>query len=155
MNKLITVLAGFTMAFLLVPSIALADTEKNASNDEQKDGEIKIYKRLIPADVLRDFPGMCFASTRCATVEPGKTWELTPFCGRSTCVQNEEDSSKLLELVEDCGPLPLSLANNKCKLDTEKTNKTAPFPYCCPIFTCEPGVKLEYPEVEKEEEKKN
>ncbi|XP_017869307.1 PREDICTED: uncharacterized protein LOC108617938 isoform X1 [Drosophila arizonae] len=159
MNKLITVLAGFTMAFLLVPSIALADTEKNVSNDEQKDGEIKIYKRLIPADVLRDFPGMCFASTRCATVEPGKTWELTPFCGRSTCVQNEEDSSnniyRLLELVEDCGPLPLSLANNKCKLDTEKTNKTAPFPYCCPIFTCEPGVKLEYPEVEKEEEKKN
>lgn len=51
----------------------------------------------------------------------------------------------LLELVEDCGPLPL--ANDKCKLDTEKTNKTAPFPSCCPAFTCEPGAKLEYPEV--------
>lgn len=55
---------------------------------------------------------------------------------------------RLLELVEDCGPLPL--ANDKCKLDTEKTNKTAAFPYCCPIFTCEPGVKLEYPEAVKE-----
>ncbi|XP_049316849.1 uncharacterized protein LOC109580054 isoform X2 [Bactrocera dorsalis] len=100
----------------------------------------------------KDFPGMCFASTRCATVEPRKTWELTPFCGRSTCVQNDETPSKLLELVEDCGPLPL--ANDKCKLDTEKTNKTAPFPYCCPIFTCESGVKLEYPEIPKEETKK-
>ncbi|KAK5638559.1 hypothetical protein RI129_012854 [Pyrocoelia pectoralis] len=107
--------------------------------------EPKVFKRLIPADVLRDFPGMCFASTRCATVEPGKTWELTPFCGRSTCIQSKEHSGALLELVEDCGPLPV--ANPKCKLDEEKTNKTAEFPKCCPIFTCEPGAKLEYPEI--------
>ncbi|KAF5296339.1 hypothetical protein FQA39_LY12556, partial [Lamprigera yunnana] len=85
---------------------------------------------------------MCFASTRCATVEVNKTWELTPFCGRSTCIN---DGATLLELVEDCGPLPV--ANPKCKLDEEKTNKTAEFPNCCPIFKCEPGAKLEYPEV--------
>lgn len=60
---------------------------------------------------------------------------------------------RLFELVEDCGPLPL--ANDKCKLDTEKTNKTASFPYCCPIFTCDPGVKLEYPEIGKDNDKKN
>lgn len=62
---------------------------------------------------------------------------------------------RLLELVEDCGPLPL--ANDKCRLDTEKTNKTAPFPFCCPNFTCEAGVKLEYPEIKTEApvEKKN
>lgn len=30
---------------------------------------------------------------------------------------------------------------------TEKTNKTAPFPACCPIFKCEEGAKLEYPEI--------
>lgn len=30
---------------------------------------------------------------------------------------------------------------------SEKTNKTAPFPACCPIFACEDGVKLEYPEL--------
>jgi Single domain von Willebrand factor type C len=59
---------------------------------------------------------------------------------------------RLLELVEDCGPLPL--ANDKCKLDTDKTNKTAPFPTCCPIFTCEPGVKLEYPEIKAESAEK-
>lgn len=37
---------------------------------------------------------MCFASTRCATVEPGKTWELAPFCGRSTCVVSEDTPPK-------------------------------------------------------------
>lgn len=66
-----------------------------------------------------DFPGMCFASTKCATVEPGKTWDLYPFCGRSTCVVSEDQPPRLLELVEDCGPLPL--ANDKCKLDEGMT----------------------------------
>lgn len=65
---------------------------------------------------VTDFPGMCFASTRCATVEPGANWDLSPFCGRSTCVVSEDEPPRLLELVEDCGPLPL--ANPKCKLDT-------------------------------------
>lgn len=64
---------------------------------------------------ISDFPGLCFASTRCATIEPGNSWELTPFCGRSTCVKSEDKPPRLLELVEDCGPLPL--ANPKCKLD--------------------------------------
>ncbi|KAH8310115.1 hypothetical protein KR067_011258, partial [Drosophila pandora] len=134
------------------PLIIVADKELEKDEASNSD-EIRIYKRLIPADVLRDFPAMCFASTRCATVEPGKSWDLTPFCGRSTCVQNEEKDTKLFELVEDCGPLPL--ANEKCKLDTEKTNKTASFPYCCPIFTCEPGVKLEYPDIGKGTSKEN
>ncbi|XP_060661189.1 uncharacterized protein LOC132794913 isoform X1 [Drosophila nasuta] len=155
---------GTTIIFLILSSIfafsfnltgCIAEKLETPSTNEAKNDEIKIYKRLIPADVLRDFPGMCFASTRCATVEPGKSWDLTPFCGRSTCVQNEENPAKLLELVEDCGPLPLSLSNDKCKLDTEKTNKTAQFPFCCPIFTCEPGAKLEYPEVERDTNKQN
>lgn len=30
---------------------------------------------------------------------------------------------------------------------TELTNKTAPFPICCPKFKCEDGAKLEYPEI--------
>ncbi|XP_020808744.1 uncharacterized protein LOC110184517 [Drosophila serrata] len=148
-NRFHFVILALSIATLLAPFISGAEENVEVID---KAGEIRIYKRLIPADVLRDFPAMCFASTRCATVEPGKSWDLTPFCGRSTCVQNEENDAKLLELVEDCGPLPL--ANEKCKLDTEKTNKTAPFPYCCPIFTCETGVKLEYPEILKENGKK-
>jgi len=121
---------------------------EEAKNNDDDENVIKIFKRLIPADVLRDFPGMCFASTRCATVEPGKSWDLSPFCGKSTCVVSNDNSGRLQELVEDCGPLPLE--NNRCKLDTDKTNKSAPFPYCCPKFTCEPGVKLEYPEIKTE-----
>lgn len=58
--------------------------------------------------LIPDFPGVCFASTKCATIEPGHSWELSPFCGRSTCVQESKDSPRLLELVEDCGPLPKS-----------------------------------------------
>ncbi|XP_017072404.1 uncharacterized protein LOC108108752 [Drosophila eugracilis] len=135
---------NFGILIIIITIIACVKAE----HDDTNAGEIRVFKRLIPADVLRDFPAMCFASTRCATVEPGKSWDLTPFCGRSTCVQNQENETKLLELVEDCGPLPL--ANDKCKLDTEKTNKTASFPYCCPIFTCESGVKLEYPEIGKD-----
>jgi hypothetical protein len=100
-----------------------------------------IFQRLIPADVLRDFPGTCFASTRCATFEPGASWDLKPFCGRSTCVAQQ---GRLWELVEDCGPLPKP--NPKCKL-SDKTNKTADFPDCCPLFDCEKGATLEYPDL--------
>ena len=39
---------------------------------------------------IADFPGMCFASTKCATFEPGQYWDLTPFCGRSTCVLSDD-----------------------------------------------------------------
>ncbi|CAG4978554.1 unnamed protein product [Colias eurytheme] len=145
--KYLVVLAVFALAF--------------AAEEKKENDAPKTFQRLIPADVLRDFPGVCFASTRCATVEPGNSWDLAPFCGRSSCVISEDQPPRLLELVEDCGPLPI--ANPKCKLDTEKTNKTAPFPGCCPVFTCEDGVKLEYPELptpppedaKKEEEKKS
>lgn len=126
-------------AFALICAVWAADEKKTEEAERPK-----TFRRLIPADVLRDFPGTCFASTRCATIEPGHTWELTPYCGRSTCVKAEEDG-RLLELVEDCGPLPKP--NPKCKLSEEKTNKTAPFPDCCPVFDCEDGVKLEYPEI--------
>lgn len=141
----------FAFGVLIAAAFCVANVfgADEAPKDSAEEDTVKIYKRLIPADVLRDFPGMCFASTRCATIEPGKSWDLAPFCGRSTCVVSENNPAQLLELVEDCGPLPL--ANDKCKLDTDKTNKTAPFPYCCPKFTCEPGVKLEYPDVKAPE----
>ncbi|XP_058821419.1 uncharacterized protein LOC131683443 [Topomyia yanbarensis] len=144
----------FTFGVVIVAAFCVASVfgADEPAKDKEEEG-LRIYKRLIPADVLRDFPGMCFASTRCATVEPGKSWDLAPFCGRSTCVVSDSNPSQLLELVEDCGPLPL--ANDKCKLDTEKTNKTAPFPYCCPKFACEPGVQLEYPESKAPEDTKD
>jgi len=127
------------VACLVVALVAVAWSQEPA---KEKEGERpNVYQRLIPADVLRDFPGTCFASTRCATFEPGATWELKPFCGKSTCIAQQ---GRLWELVEDCGPLPKP--NPKCKL-SDKTNKTADFPLCCPVFECEPGVVLEYPEI--------
>nr|XP_033190776.1 uncharacterized protein LOC117157123 [Bombus vancouverensis nearcticus] len=128
----------------LVPVLLLVAAIVFAAEEKKEEERPKTFRRLIPADVLRDFPGMCFASTRCATIEPTKSWDLTPFCGRSTCVPADDNSGRLFELVEDCGPLPK--ANPKCKL-SDKTNKTATFPDCCPIFECEEGAKLEYPEI--------
>lgn len=97
---------------------------------------------------LTDFPDACFAAIKGATVLPGESWDLTPFCGRSTCVKTENPKNNntyyFTEVVEDCGPQPK--ANPKCRL-SDKTKKDAPFPECCPIFECEPGAKLEYPQV--------
>jgi len=130
------------VACLVVAMVAVTFSQDAPKDKESNSSERPgVFQRLIPADVLRDFPGTCFASTRCATFEPGASWDLKPFCGRSTCVAQQ---GRLWELVEDCGPLPK--ANPKCKL-SDKTNKTADFPQCCPIFDCEPGVTLEYPDL--------
>lgn len=134
------------VACLMVAMIALTFSQDAPAKDKEGgegEGGPTVFQRLIPADVLRDFPGTCFASTRCATFEPGATWELKPFCGKSTCIAQQ---GRLWELVADCGPLPKP--NPKCKL-SDKTNKTADFPSCCPIFECEPGVTLEYPDIPK------
>ncbi|CAG7718480.1 unnamed protein product [Allacma fusca] len=130
------------VACVVVAFVAVTLSQDTPAKDSESSTERPtVFQRLIPADVLRDFPGTCFASTRCATFEPGASWDLKPFCGRSTCVAQQ---GRLWELVEDCGPLPK--ANPKCKL-SDKTNKTADFPNCCPIFDCEAGATLEYPDL--------
>nr|KAF7416866.1 hypothetical protein H0235_011397 [Vespula pensylvanica] len=127
-----SILLGYSLSSRSARETASENLLLNACSDRMKRQQVV------------DFPGMCFASTRCATIEPNKTWELSPFCGRSTCIAADDNSGRLFELVEDCGPLPK--ANPKCKL-SDKTNKTASFPDCCPIFECEEGAKLEYPEI--------
>jgi len=94
-------------------------------------------ERVIFADTLRDFPGVCFAYTQCRPIEVDKEWTLAPYCGVSKCFQGED---RLMELVKDCGLPPLSI--DKCKVEV---NETLPFPQCCPTYDCEPGVKLEIP----------
>ncbi|CAL4097051.1 unnamed protein product [Meganyctiphanes norvegica] len=105
----------------------------------------KFPPRELPADVLRDFPGMCFASTACRVFEVNKSWPLTPFCGQATCVQNPQ-TGELIESVEDCGPLPKP--NNDCRIVNENARNLT-FPDCCPKFECAQGVQLVYPTPEE------
>merc|ERR1712072_950055 len=51
--------------------------------------ERKPFKRLIPADVLRDFRDSCFASTKCKVFANQETWSLAP----SVANQNASNSS--------------------------------------------------------------
>ncbi|KAK7076335.1 hypothetical protein SK128_014356 [Halocaridina rubra] len=95
--------------------------------------------RDLPADVLRDFPGSCYASTACRMFQVNQTWPLTPFCGRATCV---EGPNGLIERVEDCGMRPKKSAG--CKVsNTEELQGL--FPFCCPKYSCEPGAELVFP----------
>ncbi|XP_064117781.1 uncharacterized protein LOC135223206 [Macrobrachium nipponense] len=95
--------------------------------------------RNVNADVLRDFPGACFASTACKVFKVGESWPLTPFCGRSTCVQEGE---KLIEKIEDCGLRPKESPG--CKVVNEADLQKA-YPDCCPVFECQEGATLQYP----------
>merc|ERR1712241_183776 len=124
---------------------------------EAKILEPRPFKRLIPADTLRDFPGMCFASTQCKVYPPDETWSLEPFCGQSTCraMKNPDAKIKLLEVVlaeevVDCGPLIDLKKSTGCKLaeDTaeeekeEKEPKASP--ECCPKYDCEEEAEIFY-----------
>merc|ERR1711928_61715 len=88
--------------------------------------ERKPFKRLIPADVLRDFRDSCFASTKCKVFANQETWSLAPFRGQSKCVKLK--SGRLAEEVTDC----------------------------CPVYDCEEGTEVVYvtPPSTKKAEKK-
>ncbi|XP_076068484.1 uncharacterized protein LOC143040915 [Oratosquilla oratoria] len=100
----------------------------------------KTFVRDLPADVLRDSPCACFASTACRIFNVSQSWPLIPFCGRATCTQGE--GGNLIERVEDCGPQPDP--NSKCR-NVNLHNLDKIFPECCPEFECAPGAKLTYP----------
>ncbi|XP_066961321.1 uncharacterized protein [Macrobrachium rosenbergii] len=103
----------------------------------------KTAVRMLPADVLRDFPGTCFASTACRVFPVGESWPLTPFCGQATCSQGE---TGLIEKVEDCGLRPKPSPN--CTVVNE-ADLQRPFPACCPKYVCDPGFELEFPTEEE------
>lgn len=99
--------------------------------------------RFLPADVLRDFPGMCFGSTALRLFQVGESWSLSPFCGVSSCLISE--TGHFMEQVQDCGPPPKP--NPKC--ENVNANSTKAFPFCCPKYECAEGVELEYPTAEE------
>eukprot|EP00091_Calanus_sinicus_P025317 TRINITY_DN95_c0_g1_i2.p1 TRINITY_DN95_c0_g1~~TRINITY_DN95_c0_g1_i2.p1 ORF type:complete len:150 (-),score=27.63 TRINITY_DN95_c0_g1_i2:86-535(-) len=104
--------------------------------------ELKPFKRLIPADVLRDFRDSCFASTQCKVYGPGETWSLAPFCGASKCVKLE--SGRLAEEVTDCGPVIDLKATPGCQLLKDEADPKAAFPACCPVYDCEEDTEVKY-----------
>nr|CAG4648406.1 EOG090X0JP1 [Moina brachiata]SVE93389.1 EOG090X0JP1 [Moina brachiata] len=55
----------------------------------------KALTREIRADVLRDFPGVCYASTQCRTFKEGEEWDLKPFCGKSVCTKGSDGTSEM------------------------------------------------------------
>merc|ERR1711942_361220 len=114
--------------------------------------ERKPFKRLIPADVLRDFRDSCFASTKCKVFGNQETWSLAPFCGQSKCVKLK--SGRLAEEVTDCGPVVDLKATPGCVLLKEEADKKAPYPDCCPVYDCEEGVEVKYVNTPSEEKKK-
>ena len=99
---------------------------------------------------LSDFRGHCFASTLCKTIEPGQSWSLKPFCGKSTCRavttgEGEEARTVLAEEVVDCGPLVDLERTPACKLLPAGEGTTeAEFPDCCPKYDCEEGAEVKY-----------
>merc|ERR1712061_295554 len=94
----------------------------------------EVMQRDLAADLLRDYPGLCFSSTNLNFYVPGMSWSLFPFCGVATCV---EEKGKLIERINDCGPQPKP--NEQCKIANLAN------PECCPQYECPKGVTLEYP----------
>jgi len=152
------VLVGVLATALAVPSKlpeAAADDkltipekpEPSTALSGEKDEEgTKFPYRDLPADVLRDFPGLCFGSTALRLFHIGQSWSLAPFCGVATCLITE-DGEQLVERVQDCGPQPIK--NSKCHSINNSTAMEAAFPDCCPQYECEDGVELEYPTPEE------
>merc|ERR1711874_95830 len=103
---------------------------------------LKPFKRLIPADVLRDFRDSCFESTQCKVYGPGEKWSLAPFCGASKCVKLE--SGRLAEEVTDCGPVIDLKATQGCQLLKDEANPKAAYPACCPVYDCEENTEVKY-----------
>merc|ERR1712106_133475 len=112
----------------------------------------KPFKRLIPADVLRDFRDSCFASTQCKVYANQESWSLEPFCGQSKCVKLK--SGRLAEEISDCGPVVDLKATLGCQLLKDEADPKAAFPACCPVYDCEEGTEVNYVNTPPDEKKK-
>lgn len=64
MHELNLTLALFAIGIILTPFMGWA-AESSETEEAKGDGEIKIYKRLIPADVLRGKSGLSLSVCLC------------------------------------------------------------------------------------------
>ncbi|XP_063602862.1 uncharacterized protein LOC134778857 [Penaeus indicus] len=106
------------------------------------------FVRNLQADVLRDFPELCFSSTNFRLFLENQSWSLFPFCGRAECVKQ---GAEFIERVHDCGPQPTN--GEACTIsnlaELQRNDTILEYPACCPRYTCPDGVTLQYPTQEE------
>merc|ERR1712113_1380250 len=103
--------------------------------------------RLIPADVLRDFPGKCYSWTSQKWYAPNDTWSLKPFCGKARCValRNTKTNATFLgEEVTDCGLIIDLEKTTDCQIVEDQYDAKAEYPTCCPVYKCPEGTEITY-----------
>jgi len=105
-------------------------------------GSGAIFTREIPADVLRDYQGVCFSVNNGQFYEDGQSWAIKGVCAKATCLLREipidekRAIPRFFEAVEDCGPRFNATAVKECKY-TREENLAETFPACCPTFECD------------------
>ena len=105
------------------------------------------FVRLIPADVLRDFPNRCYSWTSGKWFSPNDTWSLKPFCGAARCValRNTKTNKTFFgEEVTDCGPLVDLEKSPDCQQLDDQFDAEGEFPSCCPVYDCPEDAEIVY-----------
>ncbi|XP_068238857.1 uncharacterized protein [Palaemon carinicauda] len=125
------------MKFLIIASVCVAVAL--CQNTVQPSPNV----RNLPAEVRREAPTQCYAFTARRGFPVGQSWSLAPFCGRATCIANQ---NRLFERVEDCGFEPKPSPG--CRV-TNEADQAKPYPECCPRYECQPGASLQYPTEEE------
>jgi len=86
--------------------------------------------RYLAADVLRDYPGRCFDSNRCAIKNVGQSWTVHNVCERSAC--QRATNGTLLERRTRCREIS-GIPSEDCYIIRVEG---MPFPHCCPKLYC-------------------
>jgi len=137
----LAILSSAVLAALAIPSSPSPSSPVPSTPappaTEEEDLFARYPARFLPADVLRDFPNLCFGSTALRLFQVGQSWSLRPFCGVATCL---EQNGVFYERVKDCGPKVKP--NPQCEL--LNPNSEADYPACCPKYKCAEGVEVEY-----------
>lgn len=91
---------------------------------------VKGYRVVMKADIVRDFPGMCYDVSSCSARAINESWAIGA-CSRAACEMDE--SGILLEVHYTCP----RLQNRPTLLCDIIEDKRLPFPACCPRMICQ------------------
>ncbi|XP_029829366.3 mucin-2 [Ixodes scapularis] len=91
---------------------------------------VKGYRVVMKADIVRDFPGMCYDVSSCSARAVNESWAIGS-CSRAACEVDE--SGILLEVHYTCP----RLQNRPTLMCDIIEDKRLPFPACCPRMICQ------------------